>query len=261
LKIVAQISVLLVCGIICGCATTKRDYKAPKVLFEGELEYPLSAQLNKVEGDVLVGVFVDKEGKPLEANILRSSGSEDLDSAAVSFSRKVAYEPAVYNENPIGSWTRLELRYKLQKIDFDENSWLSEVRHIQKQLEAEPDAEKRKVLLQRLYTKYSGMVEFVKKNDDVKINKIIALALTDSSAKKWQEFYDAIPVPFVLYDDFWERYPECPFKIILKDDLMKQIIEAQYMLRMKSFKNPRFMPRSLKYLDILSARLDELQML
>jgi len=256
---VARYGILLLCGLICNCATTKGDYKAPKVLFDGELDYPLNAQLNKVEGDVLVGVFVDKDGKPLEVDILRSSGSEDLDSAAVSFSRKVEYAPAVYNDNPIGSWTRLELRYKLQKVDFDENSWISEVRHIQRQLDEEKDAEKRKTLLQRLYTKYSGMVEYIKKNNEVKINKTIELALTDSSFKKWREFWDVIPAPFVLYDDFWERYPDCPFKIILKDDLMKQIIEAEYLLRMKTLKNPRFMQRSLHYLDVLNARLNELQ--
>lgn len=229
------------------------------MLFDGELDYPLSAQLNKIEGDVLVDVFVDKGGKPQEAKILRSSGSADLDSAAVSFSRKVAYEPALYNNSPIGSWTRLELRYKLQKIDFDENSWVSEVRHIQKQIADEQDAEKRKVLLQRLYTKYSGIVEYIKKNDDVKINKIIELALTRESIKKWGNFWDVIPAPFTLYDDFWERYPDCPFKIILKDDLMKQIIDAEYMLRMKVNRNPRFEQRSHYYFDALSARLKQLQ--
>jgi len=249
---------LITIGLIAGCGTSSK-YKAPKILFDGELEYPLSAQLEKIEGEVLVGIFVSKEGKPLEVNILRSSANADLDSAAIEFSRRVNYKPAIFNGKTVSSWTRLELRYKLQKVGFDEPAWKYNVGRLQSQISTESDSVKRKIYLQRLYFKYIGLVDYVNKNDDIQINRTIKAVISKPIANQWNEFWGILPIPFVLLDDMLYRYPECHFKLRLKEDMIQQIVDVEYKIRMKALKSSRFNRKSIGFLDALSTKLEELQ--
>ncbi|MBN2411972.1 energy transducer TonB [candidate division KSB1 bacterium] len=249
---------LVTTGIIAGCGTSS-VYKAPKILFEGNLEYPLDAQLNKIEGRVLVAIFVSKKGIPQEVNILQSSGSEELDSAAVEFSKGVSYEPAIYKGVPVGSWTRLELRYTLQKVHFDESDWVYEIRQLQSQISAEPDSSKRRIFLQRLFMKYLGVEDYVDKTDDLNINKSIKTVISEDIARQWTDLWNVIPLPFVLLDDMLFRYPDCSFKMKIKEDMIAQLVDAEYKIRMKSLKSSRYNSKLIFYLDILRKKMEELQ--
>ncbi len=249
---------LFITGIIAGCGTSS-VYKAPKILYDGELEYPLNAQLKKIEGKVLVGIFVSKEGNPLEVNILQSSGTEELDTAAVEFSKSVSYEPAIYKGVPVSSWTRLELRYTLQKVDFNESTWEFDVRRLQSQISTESNSSQRRILLQRLFLKYIGVADYVNKTNDMNINKSIKSVISDSIANQWNELWDIMPLPFVLLDDMVYRYPDCDFKLRIKEDMIAQIVDAEYKIRMKSLKSTRFNRKSFIFLDILSKKMEELQ--
>ena len=249
---------LITTGIIAGCGTSS-VYKAPKILYKGDLEYPLNAQIKRIEGKVLVAIFVSKEGNPQEVNIMQSSGSEELDKAAVEFSKNVNYEPAVYKGVPVSSWTRLELRYTLQKVDFNVSTWEYDVRRLQSQIASESDSLKRRILSQRLFLKYIGMADYVNKTNDRNINKSIKSVVSDSIANQWNELWDIMPLPFVLLDDMLYRYPDCDFKLRIKEDMITQIIDAEYKIRMKSLKSSRFNRKSFIFLDILSKKMEALQ--
>jgi len=252
------IYLLFITGIIAGCGTTS-VYKAPKILYEGELEYPLTAQLNRIEGKVLVAIFVSKEGKPQEVNILQSSGTEELDHAAVEFSKNVDYEPAVYKGAAVSSWTRLELRYTLQKVDFNESTWEYDVKRLQSQIANESDSTKRRILLQRLFLKHIGLADYVNKTNDLNINQSIKAVVSESIAEQWHDLWDIMPLPFVLLDDMLYRYPDCDFKLKIKEDMIAQIVDTEYQIRMKSLKSSRFNRKSFIFLDMLSKKMEALQ--
>jgi len=249
---------IITTGIIAGCGTTS-VYKAPKILYEGDLEYPLNAQLKKIEGKVLVAIYVSKEGNPKEVNILKSSGTEELDQAAVEFSRNVNYEPAIYKGAPVSSWTRLELRYTLQKVDFNESTWEYDVARLQSKINSESDSSKRRILLQRLFLKYLGVSDYVNKTNDMNINKTIKTVISDPIAQQWDDLWDIMPLPFVLLDDMLYRFPDCDFKLRIKEDMITQIIDTEYKIRLKALKSTRFNRKSFIFLEMLNKKMEELQ--
>ena len=112
---------LLLAVLTLGCGTTR--FRSPKVISDKKLSYPLSAQINKIEGSVVVGVFVSKRGKPVDIRLFQSSDSKDLDNAALKFAKETKFEPAVLDGQPIGAWTKLILRYKLSEVYFEEDKW------------------------------------------------------------------------------------------------------------------------------------------
>ena len=240
-----------------ACATSR--YKPPRVISNNKLEYPLTAQLERIEGDVLVGVFVNKEGQPEEIELIESSGHKELDEAALLFVKKVDFSPARLDEKSISSWTRLVLRYRLSEVIFNKEDWLAKVEHLNQQASEEPDSAKHELILQDLYTDYLALVEYADLNDDPAINQTIKLVLSKSVRNRWYAFWDYIPAPFVVFDDFIERYPKSPLTSRVNEDLIRQLVDAEYKIRIKALKSRRFATKSAELIQMLEEKLDELQ--
>jgi TonB family protein len=240
-----------------ACATSR--YKPPRVISNNKLEYPLTAQLERIEGDVLVGVFVNKEGQPEEIELIESSGHKELDEAALLFVKKVDFSPARLDEKSISSWTRLVLRYRLSEVIFNKEDWLAKVEHLNHQASEEPDSAKHELILQDLYTDYLALVEYADLNDDPAINQTIKLVLSKSIRNRWYAFWDYIPAPFAVFDDFIERYPKSPLTSRVNEDLIRQLVDAEYKIRIKALKSRRFATKSAELIQMLEIKLDELQ--
>jgi protein TonB len=71
----------------------------------GELpfKYPPSLYARKVQGNVLLRLFIDRDGRvvPDSTRIDRASGYEELDSAAVFGARELRFVPAKLRGEPI----------------------------------------------------------------------------------------------------------------------------------------------------------------
>jgi protein TonB len=59
--------------------------------------YPVAAKRARVQGVVLLRVLIDREGRPCEVRVHRSSGSEQLDAAARESVLQALFKP--YREN------------------------------------------------------------------------------------------------------------------------------------------------------------------
>lgn len=242
-----------------GCATTKPTrYKPPRVASKRALEYPLSAQLDKIEGEVLVGVFVNAEGQPDEVNLIESSGFGVLDSAAYRFAQTLSFDPAVVDGKKVSAWTKLVLRYKLTEVPFEKNKWLDDVRYYQQQIEIAKDSSDVLTFKRKLYTRYIGLSTYVERYDDVEINKTITKVITDEARKRWTDFFDVIAAPFVPYDDFLYRYPKSPLTQNVKEDLIRLLMDAEARIRIQILQQ-QSNPKLVGLLDIIEQRLDELQ--
>jgi TonB family protein len=240
-----------------ACAMSR--YKPPRVISNNKLEYPLTAQLERIEGDVLVGVFVNKEGQPEEIELIESSGHKELDEAALLFVKKIDFSPARLDEKAISSWTRLVLRYRLSEVIFNKEDWLAKVERLNQQASAEIDSAERELVLEDLYTDYLALVEYTTLNDDPAINHTIKLVLTKSVRNRWDAFWEFIPAPFAVFDDFIERYPNCPLTPRVNEDLIKQLVDAEYKIRIKALKSRRFALKSAELIRMLELKLDDLQ--
>lgn len=75
--------------------------------------YPDQAQVNGEEGSVLLDVHVAANGKVRTVRILRSSGFDDLDNAAVEGVMAWRYIPALRDGNESSEWTKVTITYRL----------------------------------------------------------------------------------------------------------------------------------------------------
>lgn len=74
----------------------------PKILNLPQFEYPFQARIKKIKGSVLLKMTITTNGTPSNIHILKSSGSEILDSSAIEYVKRITFEPAkTYNNTPI----------------------------------------------------------------------------------------------------------------------------------------------------------------
>jgi protein TonB len=76
--------------------------------------YPPASRRAGEEGTGVFRVLVDTNGRPLEVQVLRSSGFPRLDEAAVTAIRKWMFRAAVANGQNVQSWTRVQVQFKLE---------------------------------------------------------------------------------------------------------------------------------------------------
>jgi periplasmic protein TonB len=76
--------------------------------------YPPASRRAGEEGTGIFRVLVDTNGRPLEVQVLRSSGFPRLDEAAVTAIHKWRFRAAVNNGQPVQSWTRVQVQFKLE---------------------------------------------------------------------------------------------------------------------------------------------------
>ncbi len=250
--------VILLLLLTLGCGGSGR-FRSPKVISEMHLDYPLAAQLQKIEGETLVGVFVSADGRAEEVTLVESSGHKELDDAALRFARTLTFQPALLDNKPISAWTRLLLRYRLTEVLFENDRWLVEVQSLHNQAKAEKDSSKREIIFRKLYTNYVGLVNYVDRQEDTEINSTIRAVLTRTVEQQWQPFWDIIPAPFAVFDDFLKRYPRSALTERVKEDLMQQLVETEYRIKIKALGSSRLARKTPVLIQMLESRLEELQ--
>ncbi len=76
--------------------------------------YPESARRRRIEGTVLLEVFVDARGRADQVKIFESSGHRVLDRQALSAVRAWVFEPGRIGERPVGMWVKIPIRFVLK---------------------------------------------------------------------------------------------------------------------------------------------------
>jgi len=76
-------------------------------------EYPDQARREGREGQVLLQVLVDEQGKSKWVEVNRSSGSEALDRAAAEAIKHWRFSPARYGNKSVESWVRIPIDFRL----------------------------------------------------------------------------------------------------------------------------------------------------
>jgi protein TonB len=76
--------------------------------------YPPASRRAGEQGKGMFRVLVDEKGRPIDVQVLSSSGFPRLDQAAMDAIRKWAFKPAMQNSQPVQSWTRVQVAFQLQ---------------------------------------------------------------------------------------------------------------------------------------------------
>jgi len=77
-------------------------------------KYPRIARIRGYQGNILLDVLVNKNGKVNDLKIYKSSGYPILDRAAVSSVKHWLFEPGMIGENRVNMWVRVPIRFELR---------------------------------------------------------------------------------------------------------------------------------------------------
>ncbi len=76
--------------------------------------YPEMARNAGIEGQVVVKALVDVTGDVIEAEVMKSSGNQTLDAAAVEAAYKAKFTPAKQRDQPVRVYVSIPYRFTLQ---------------------------------------------------------------------------------------------------------------------------------------------------
>jgi periplasmic protein TonB len=76
--------------------------------------YPAGSRRDGEQGTGMFKVLVDEKGRPLDVQVLKSTGFPRLDTAALDAIRKWVFSPAMQNGQGVQSWTRVQVAFQLQ---------------------------------------------------------------------------------------------------------------------------------------------------
>ncbi|MGO9480566.1 MAG: energy transducer TonB, partial [Candidatus Kryptoniota bacterium] len=88
--------------------------KEPQIVKEFKPKYPELAQRAGIEGRVIVKIWVDKDGKPHKAVVLKSD-AEIFNQPAVDAAMQYRFTPAIMNKGPVAVWVVIPFTFKLQQ--------------------------------------------------------------------------------------------------------------------------------------------------
>jgi|GEM_PF-1505315 len=76
-------------------------------------QYPESARKANIEGNVVVKVLVDIDGRVIDTEVLHSSGYKELDNAAMEAAARAIFEPAMQFGRPVRIWVSIPIKFVL----------------------------------------------------------------------------------------------------------------------------------------------------
>ena len=88
--------------------------KEPQIVKQVVPKYPELAQRAGIEGRVIVKIWVDKDGKPHKAVILKSD-AEIFNGPAQDAAMQYRFTPAIMNKGPVAVWVVIPFTFKLKQ--------------------------------------------------------------------------------------------------------------------------------------------------
>ena len=75
--------------------------------------YPIIARKRGYQGDVVLEVLIDKQGKVIYLKVFSSSGYSILDKTATACVKKCLFQPGMKGPDKIDMWVRVPIRFRL----------------------------------------------------------------------------------------------------------------------------------------------------
>ena len=81
--------------------------------------FPASCKRKGEEGVVILSIKVDRNGSPISAGVVASSGSDILDGAALAFYEKLKFDPANRDGTAVDTTIKLPVNFRLEQYSSD----------------------------------------------------------------------------------------------------------------------------------------------
>lgn len=84
--------------------------------------YPEAAYKAGVEGTTILQAKLDENGDVVKVAVLRSSGNDELDAAAITALKKTKFKPAYQKEKPVAVYISIPMNFKIETTNPDVNN-------------------------------------------------------------------------------------------------------------------------------------------
>lgn len=207
--ILAGISIFLLLSCSIREQTTP-DYVPPRIILDSNVTiYPPEALAEKLEGTVVLLVYVERNGYIGSAGISRSSGHAILDSAALQFARTVRFTPGQIRGRPQDLWMTWPIVFRLSSAPiFSINliEWQQNV--VEFQITAtEGNLLKRITAQDNLLAQYVSISKTIVDNRSIIPNRTILDVVDPQVRDMWVEYEEVWPLEFILFQDYINRFP------------------------------------------------------
>lgn len=108
-------------NLLIGCFSTEQsscetyDSDLIELLTKSKPVYPENARLKNQEGIVELYLLIDTTGHVKKVNLIKSSGSQELDYAAQDYSSNLIFKPIIIENQPVVKWIKWKVNYKLEE--------------------------------------------------------------------------------------------------------------------------------------------------
>jgi TonB family protein len=204
---------LIVTGLVLfsfGCThelekTTGENYTPPTVKEQPKLFYPVSAQENSVYGTTKASLRISKTGTVEKVFIFQSAGSHVLDQAVNDFCKKLVFNPAIKDGEPIESRIIWQVNFNFANEAFSSNEYLKEIGELY-ELANHSVARERMALLKSAIEKH---ITYINKNSDaLNFNVVMSKLVSNSIVREWRDDWNSYPLSFLIFDDFIKRFSD-----------------------------------------------------
>jgi len=108
-------------NLLIGCFSTEQsssetyDSDLIELLTKSKPVYPENARLKNLEGIVELYLLIDTTGHVKKVNLIKSSGSQELDYEAQAYSSNLIFKPIIIENQPVVKWIKWKVNYKLEE--------------------------------------------------------------------------------------------------------------------------------------------------
>lgn len=196
----------IIISMVIGCATMR--IRPPTLIEKIEPEYPREAQFEGLEGNVGMHILISDSGVVKVAKVKESSGHPILDEAAIEYTKKLRFHPAIKNGNPIAVWLTWQIKFRSRAVFFIPIAYAMTVQELIEQV-AQSSGEERKALLQEILYEHERYVRHMTDNPELENNnnEFLKKFILPEVYQQWLSFWKDWPLLFVVYHDFITRYP------------------------------------------------------
>lgn len=89
--------------------------KKPQPKYSPKPAYPEKARVAEMEGQAIVEALVDIDGKVIDVRLVKKSGFNELDQAAMNVARCWTFSPAEQRGKPVRVWVNIPFNFRLNE--------------------------------------------------------------------------------------------------------------------------------------------------
>lgn len=209
------------------------DFTPPSLQTDVEPDYPREARKKGYEGSVEMNLLVGVNGEVREARVVTSSGHDILDETALQLARKLRYNPARREGEPIEIWVSREMHFELVDKSYLPEEYVQKAKNLSIVAALSRGRAKTNVLTQLLQC-HEDFAQFLTKKTELDYNCFVKKIVKPELYDKWDAFRNDYPLHFLVFHDFIKQHPNSDLTLKAKNSMFYFI--NKNLLRLKEQK-------------------------